>query len=364
MVGNKVKRILSRPIFLLCVIILLGIVIYITIPSIKSDIVFILEMVLSLMIVISFHELGHICFGCYAGFHFHFFAVGPVLIIKEQKKVSLKENKNLAFFGGASYMFPPKKSNEIKNRYILYLLGGPLFSMFGAMGSYLLWLNNSLDYFLWLSTLHLAIFIVTAIPATRKNKNDGGLIFLLLRNDFVSNQMIVCFLVSAEMCGIKRPREWNTDLVRQSLAFWENPTEDTCSVNMFLFYYFSDKGGIEMGIKYIQPILYATDIKKNKLVSSFFYSVFMMYKLFKDENDISEYKELSHYISPFDRIAYKRAQIIMQYLNNDKKNLLINLKEFESLLLKSRNNYGYFDLEIDWLVLLKNIVKQKNESNY
>ena len=80
----------------------------------------------SFIIHIVVHELGHLVFGLLTGYKFSSFRIGSLMLIKTEDKLKFCKY-SLAGTGGQCLLMPPK--NHKKKPYILYNLGGIFFNL-------------------------------------------------------------------------------------------------------------------------------------------------------------------------------------------------------------------------------------------
>jgi hypothetical protein len=206
---------------------------------------------ISFLIVLALHELGHVLAGLSVGFDFRMYTVGPFMIEKEEGKLKFKWNTNLNTFGGLALCLP-QSTEGLLPKFIRFAAGGPLMSLVWAMIAFgltwalpeitntSLWLY-SLSLFLEMSALFsLFIFVVTIIPMKSGGfYSDGGRIFNLWRGGYQAQLEIILLQVMAQSLTGTRPREINIEPLVEALDF---PVETSFKAYLhgFLYVYFLD----------------------------------------------------------------------------------------------------------------------------
>lgn len=148
--------------------------------------------ILSFLLVIGIHELGHLLAGWSQKFEFRYFSVGPILFEKELDQIRFKWNKNFNTFGGFVISLPTDQE-RLTQRFAVFTAGGPLASIVWGLLLLLLLTSESFNqstvsgYFLHAFLLMNCIItfcigLVTLIPMhTEGFTSDGGRLLNLLR---------------------------------------------------------------------------------------------------------------------------------------------------------------------------------------
>jgi hypothetical protein len=173
--------------------------------------------VLSFLVVIAVHELGHVAAGTLVRFQFRLLTVGPFMWEKEGGGLHFKWNKNVNAFGGLALCLPMDTQN-LERRFVWFAAGGPIGSLVLTVVSYvgLNWLvpaspsfaNYSLEFF-WLMTFTLSTvtLIVTLVPMRSGGfYSDGARIMNLLRGGHKAKIDAVTLNTIAQLYGGLRPR--------------------------------------------------------------------------------------------------------------------------------------------------------------
>ena len=82
-----------------------------------------------LFIVLGVHELGHLITGLIQGFRFELFVVGPLGIKRENNRIKVYLNKNIAHYGGLASTLPRNDNAENSRILANICLAGPIASI-------------------------------------------------------------------------------------------------------------------------------------------------------------------------------------------------------------------------------------------
>ncbi|MBJ2176343.1 M50 family metallopeptidase [Aureibaculum sp. A20] len=126
------------------------------------------SIIIMLFVVLGVHELGHLITGLIQGFRFELFVVGPLGIKRENNRIKVYLNKNIAHYGGLAATIPrndnPKNSKILAN----ICLAGPIASIILAviLGALYFSLNFQFSKIILIGALaSIGIFLVTTIPS-------------------------------------------------------------------------------------------------------------------------------------------------------------------------------------------------------
>ena len=169
------------------------------------------------LIVIGFHESGHVIAGILMKFEFKSITVGPFMWEKQQRGIAFRWNKNVNTSGGLALCLPVGGEN-LKRRFAVYAAGGPLASIVLEIVMYLLSRivpgiateGNTLALIVkWLlmeiALLSALIAIATLIPIhTGGFSSDGARIINLLKGGDVSRfELLILKLMTATTGGVR-----------------------------------------------------------------------------------------------------------------------------------------------------------------
>ena len=192
------------------------------------------------LVVVGFHELGHVVGGWMGGGRFLLWLVGPFKIWRSPAGVRFGWNSSLNLAGGLAACLPLDPAKMTPQRAAVMILGGPVFSLILVVAA--LWFAAGLGsapgpvsdaravvqhLTLFTAGLSAMIFLVTAAPSTMGGfKSDGRRFFELLRGDAKSDQEAAMLaLTTAGIAGV-RPADYDPELVRRVLALGDGSLFD------------------------------------------------------------------------------------------------------------------------------------------
>ena len=166
-----------------------------------------------LIVAILLHELGHVVFGKFVGYQFHYVTFGPFTI----EPRGILWNERWAAFGGLTRSTP--KTTDVKilaKKHRWYVLGGPVFSYLGMFLAYIcafLFDNDSLNI---LALLNLALLIVTALPLNAPLRTDGRVFLELKKGGEQAEQFVSSVLLQKWMMSEEQQQNWPVELIEKS----------------------------------------------------------------------------------------------------------------------------------------------------
>jgi len=311
------------------------------------------------LLVLAIHELGHVIFGLMGGLKFKFMTVGPITVQKEKGKIRIRENKIWMYVGGVAMLVPPSThTSNLSKKWAWMTLSGPLTSLvFGIVSGYI-YMVSYYHMLLYFSVLHLAIFVVTAIPIKGTLLSDGMQFLILIKDDEKAREHLYTIQVSSELFSYKRPEDWDERLIELS----EEKLKEDKSISeimsglMLVFYARADQEGMEKGISYLERTVQLPVTKENKFFVSSFHSWYLLYRvLYQKENlYLQEAKNHAKAITRLDLHGYYRTQGIIKYLEQDMEAYHIYMKKADKeLKTAEKSEMGYLQLERVWLEQLK-----------
>lgn len=119
-------------------------------------------------IVLAAHELGHLITGLMNGFRFDLFVVGPLGVKRENDKVKVYLNKNLAYYGGVAGTSPIHESKDNAKKFAYVLLAGPIASIIFAIICFTIsyFAGKPIGIIFYTGgMISIAIFFATTIPS-------------------------------------------------------------------------------------------------------------------------------------------------------------------------------------------------------
>ncbi|REG84099.1 site-2 protease family protein [Winogradskyella sediminis] len=127
----------------------------------------ILSIIILLFVVLGVHELGHLIAGLVQGFRFELFVVGPLGIKREDNKIKLFLNKNIAHYGGIASTLPKEDNPENSKKLAIICLAGPISSVILAiiLGIIYYAFEFQSSHIILIGALaSIGIFLATTIP--------------------------------------------------------------------------------------------------------------------------------------------------------------------------------------------------------
>ena len=127
----------------------------------------ILNTIILLFLVLGVHELGHLIAGLVQGFRFELFVVGPLGIKRDDNKIKLFFNKNIAHYGGLASTIPKEDHPGNSKKLAIICLAGPIASVILAiiLGIiYYVFEFQSSHIVLTGALASIGIFLATTIP--------------------------------------------------------------------------------------------------------------------------------------------------------------------------------------------------------
>lgn len=205
------------------------------------------------LIVVAFHELGHLVGGWAGGGRFMLYVVGPFMWKRTPAGVRFSWNKNVNIGGGLAACLPLDPSQTTPHRTAVMIAGGPLFSLLLALLA--LWLAAGLaaiattpalifaqHFAVIVAGMSVLIFFATVIPASAGGfKSDGRRFYELLRGDERSAQECAMLaLTTASLAGV-RPADYEPRLVAQAIGLRDGSLFDLYA-HLTVAHHFADVG--------------------------------------------------------------------------------------------------------------------------
>lgn len=219
-------------------------------------------LIVSFFFVLAFHEAGHVVGGKLVGFRFTLFVVGPFKLYSTPGGVRLGLNRSLMLAGGLGGA-TPTDSRNLTHRMTAYVAGGPVASLLLAVAAFGLFFiaPPSIGIILALAAVtSLGIGVVTLIPnKTGGLVSDGARLLMLRRNGPEAERWCALAALSgASMLG-KRPRDWDEEMVRKSLAHPDS-TFDDAGASSTAYYHALDLGRIDEAETLLERALSAENL--------------------------------------------------------------------------------------------------------
>ncbi|MCB0637532.1 MAG: hypothetical protein KDC54_12975 [Lewinella sp.] len=161
------------------------------------------------LLVIGWHELGHVAVGRLQGFRFFSLTVGPFSWRREGERIVFAWNSKINLAGGLALMLPQSEA-RMATRFAAYAAGGPLASLLLALLGLGLawWLPSGIFATLLAGAIggfSLLIFIVTILPFRAGGFSSDGKRILTLLSASESAQIEVTALRVIAFTQTDRP---------------------------------------------------------------------------------------------------------------------------------------------------------------
>ncbi|MBI5424455.1 MAG: M50 family metallopeptidase [Opitutae bacterium] len=182
------------------------------------------------LVVVGFHEFGHIVGGWAGGGKFLLYVVGPLMWKRTPAGVRFSWNKNLNIAGGLAACLPLDPAAATPRGTAIMVAGGPIFSL--VLTVLAAWLGAGIAAIavspvaifaqhlaLFVAGMSLLIFLVTVAPGTAGGfKSDGLRFYELLRGGPRSEQENAVMTLTTAALGGVRPADYDPRLVEQAIS--------------------------------------------------------------------------------------------------------------------------------------------------
>ena len=220
------------------------------------------------LLVVGWHEVGHLVGGWMTGGRFLLLVIGPVMVRRTPAGIRVMWNRNVNLSGGMAACLPLEPGRMTPRRAAVMILGGPVASMVLVVGA--LWLAAAIaaaagpvpsglailqHATVATAGLSLVIFFVTAFPGTAGGfKTDGKRVFDLLRGDRRSEQeAAVLALTTAGLAGV-RPADYDPVLVARAVSLGDGSLFDLYG-NLTAYAHAADRGDWPVAQGYLDRVL-------------------------------------------------------------------------------------------------------------
>jgi hypothetical protein len=197
------------------------------------------------LIVIGSHELGHVVSGVVNRFNFYSMALGPFSWRKEGDALRFFWNKNFNLSGGVAVMFPVGEE-QLRRRYLLFVVGGPLASLIIGVFCLLLALlppmGSSVGLVLGVTGFcSLGIFVLTLVPFESQGITSDGRRIQLLTGDSERAEVELTMLRAVAFLQTTRPlSELPIDSISQAIENPKAPEPSRAMLHYFSYLYWLD----------------------------------------------------------------------------------------------------------------------------
>jgi len=294
---------------------------------------YLFELYLAIFLQVVVHEFGHLTFGLLTRYKFLSYRVLNFMIIRRNKKFSIKK-MSLTGTSGQCLMAPPDFKNG-KMPFILYNLGGVIFNLiFSIFGLYLYLFCDFIylkSFGIIMAIVGLFYALINGVPLGLSVNNDGYNVLLLLKNKEAVYAFWLQMKINEELLLGNRLKDMNENWFKIA-----NVTSNNSIINTINVYYC------------------------NRLLDEmkFEKAYYEMDKLLKsDQKIIDLHRNLLILDCVYCEIVLKNNdKYLMMYHNNLLQRFISSMKNYPSVL---RVNYAYS------LLIQKNNVKaEKIRENF
>ncbi|MGV3616964.1 MAG: M50 family metallopeptidase [Fimbriimonas sp.] len=214
-------------------------------------------MVVSVLLAILVHEVGHVLAGRRAGFDFRTLKVGPFEWRREGDRTKFGRAPRMRGIGGMVRMLPQGR-DDLARRLGIFIAGGPIASVawcLATFGLYRYALSLHLQNSVAGSVLYLVSFglfstglvliVGTVLPFSARNGSatDMKLLLALRGKPEDQGRIVAWFLLAKELLGGVRARDWSADLLDQA-RFPEDGSDGQVRAEYLLYLYHLDRGDL------------------------------------------------------------------------------------------------------------------------
>jgi hypothetical protein len=223
-------------------------------PDIESPGAFIAALVAAYYLVILVHELGHLCMAAVAGFEFREIAVGPFLVRRKPSGLSARVVPGRLFAGG-HVIGAPESDRDLRRRFQIVLLGGPVATALLFVGLAFL-PRNEFTWPLWVWNAIVAGG--SWIPFyTRGSVTDAKAVLILSRPGRDGDWLAaILYLIVLDRQGVT-PKEWPPDVVAHLVSNGDSPP--AALARYFALLYALDLGDREQVATALEQVLAASN---------------------------------------------------------------------------------------------------------
>jgi len=193
---------------------------------------------LLVLLVLAFHEIGHLLGGFTRGMKFLLFIVGPFQFTQSPSGIRFKWVFNLGTFGGLAAAMP-NPNLALAPQLKRLIAGGPLSSLLLAILGLLVCFvaeGRFGAYGFFVGGFSALIFLVTALPFRAGGFMSDGMQFIeVMRGGrAVEERQALTMLMAQSMSGV-RPRELDQQAIARTLNFNGEPLREVVA-HMYAYY--------------------------------------------------------------------------------------------------------------------------------
>lgn len=224
------------------------------------------------LLVVGWHEFGHVVGGWAGGGRFLLWIAGPLKVQRTPVGVRFGLNRSINLGGGLAACMPLEPSKTTPGRTAIMILGGPAFSLVLAVAAlwFAAWLKAApgevtpvrallQNGVLVTAGLSALVFLVTIFPSRVGGfKSDGMRSFELLRGDARSDQEAAILAISSAALAGQRPADFDPALIRRSLALKDGSLFDLYA-HLTIYSHAADRGAWTEAQSHLDYVLSAEE---------------------------------------------------------------------------------------------------------
>ncbi len=217
---------------------------------------------------VAVHEMGHALAALLVRFQVYIIAMWPLILSLTPRKWQWSVNQQSVLMGYVLAL--PADKHYLVQRYTVYTLGGPLFTLMLAIvtGTIFISMLFELDvvfpnpyhdvtwkyrlcyYSGFCAVVNVHVFFVTLIPNyyAKDHPNDGAILLALwtdreIPHSFDKTRDLKLHVLAQQMIHGLRPKEWDRATLMDCLGSQPSGTVNDVAVYRMAYYYFHDIGG-------------------------------------------------------------------------------------------------------------------------
>jgi hypothetical protein len=177
------------------------------------------------LLVVGWHELGHLVGGRITGGRFLLFIIGPFQWQRSPAGIRFSWNRRINLFGGMAACLPVDQ-RDLTRRFALMIAGGPLASL--VLVVLALWAAVGLAHLGWTVPQHIAvftallsglIFVLTALPGEAGGfRTDGRRLLNLLGRDATARQEAALLSLTVAALAGQRPADYDSSRIEAAIG--------------------------------------------------------------------------------------------------------------------------------------------------
>ena len=206
------------------------------------------------LVVVGFHELGHLIGGRLGGGRLLLWAVGPLMLRRTPAGLRFGLNRSVNLAGGMAASLPSDPTLMTPERAAAMIAGGPLASLVLSVAA--LWAAAQLaaapapitairaiaqHQMLGTAAVSLLIFLSSALPfGVGGFKSDGKRVYELLRGGPQSEQEAAMLVLTTASLAGQRPSGYDPTLVAKAVSLRDGSLFDLYG-HLTAYYYYADR---------------------------------------------------------------------------------------------------------------------------